>query len=70
MELRPDLLAFIAIGSRAQLVDGALGMAYWAAAPWGAWMVKRVRLRPMSVFVGILGLAPSVRALGNPFELF
>ena len=57
-----------------------LGLSHWgiivglaiggvAAAPLGAWLVKRVRPRPMLMFVGILVIALSVRTLLKTFGL-
>ncbi len=55
-----------------------LGLSHWniivglalggvAAAPLGAWLVKRVRPRPMLLFVGILVMALGVRTLLKHF---
>lgn len=57
-----------------------LGLSHWgiiaglaiggvAAAPLGAWLVKRVRPRPMLMFVGILVIALSLRTLLKTFGL-
>lgn len=57
-----------------------LGLSHWgiiaglaiggvAAAPLGAWLVKRVRPRPMLMIVGILVIALSVRTLLKTFGL-
>lgn len=57
-----------------------LGLGHWeiiaglavggvAAAPFGAWLVKRVRPRPMLVLVGLVVIGLSLRTLGKHFGL-
>ena len=69
MFLTTEFALLLGIGFVAQLVDGALGMAYGVlAAPFGGWAVKHIWPRTLMVAVGLLIVVLSVFQLARTFR--